>query len=45
MKLKLVILFILSLSSIVNAGLFDKDVTFESNKKELERKYPTNQKR
>ena len=43
MKLKLVILFILSLSSIVNAGLFDKDVTFESNKKELERKYPTNQ--
>lgn len=43
MKLKLVILFILSLSSIVNAELFNKDVSFESSKKELERKYPTNQ--
>lgn len=40
MKLKLVILFILSLSSIVNAGLFDKDVTFESNKKSLKENIP-----
>ncbi|QDF29045.1 hypothetical protein [Halarcobacter anaerophilus] len=43
MNLKIVILLILLLSSILNAGLFDKDVTFKSNKKELQRKYPTNQ--